>query len=279
MPGLNARLLYTLALLVGLGLVFSYAGAAETDSDGALFEPSDDPLADVQAALVRAGDRDRLALVVLGANWCHDSRALAARLQQSPLADVIEQHYELVLVDVGFLETGRAVARQFGAAHYYATPTLFIVDPASGKLVDDVERHMWGNAYRISMPESVEYFEKWAANGATADPVKASARLEPLYAEIDAFEQQQAERVAAGYAVVGPMLAAYKAGDEPEAFEASWNELRDLRMAIPGDMRKLREEAQRRVAAGEQDIRLRFPDYPPLSWEPGIKPSEHAARE
>ena len=69
-------------------------------------------------------------------------------------------------------------------------------------------------------------------------------------------------QVAAGYAVVGPMLEAYKAGNAPEAFDASWNELRDFRMAIPDDIRELRDEAQRRVSEGEKDIQLVFPEYP-----------------
>ena len=36
---------------------------------------------------------------------------------------------------------------------------------------------------------------------------------------------------------------------------------------IPGDIRKLRDEAQRRVSGGEKDIDLLFPEYPLLSWE------------
>jgi len=97
---------------------------AETDPDGRLFQPSADPLADVQQALGRAEDGDRLALVVLGANWCHDSRALASRLHSSPLAEVIQQDYELVFVDVGFLDKGRAVTQQFGVPHLYSNSTL-----------------------------------------------------------------------------------------------------------------------------------------------------------
>jgi hypothetical protein len=73
--------------------------------------------------------------------------------------------------------------------------------------------------------------------------------------------------VAAGYAVVGPMLEAYAAGNAPEEFDASWNELRDFRMAIPDDIRELRDEAERRVFEGEEDIQLVFPEYPLLSWE------------
>ena len=246
MPRLYFRLLFIVVLVMCLG--------AETVPDGRLYQSSDDPLADVQQALGRAGDNDRLALVVLGANWCHDSRALAARLHQPPLAEVIEEDYELVFVDVGFYEIDRDVVMQLGAANYYATPTVLIMDPASGRPINDEDRHIWTNAYSIDMPASVEYFEKWAA-------------LQRLYAEIDEFEQQQAERVTAGYAVVGPMLEATVAGNRPEAFDASWDELAAFRTAIPDDVLELRDEAQRRVAAGEEDIQLEYPEYPVLSWE------------
>ena len=259
MPRLYSRLLFIVALVFCLG--------ADTDPDGRLFQPSVDPLADVQQALGRADDGDRLALVVLGANWCHDSRALAARLHRPPLAELIQQRYELVFVDVGFLDKGRDVLQQFGVAHFYATPTVLIIDPSTGALVDDEERHIWSNAYSIDMTESVQYFERWATNDSVADSVVDSTQLQQLYAEIDHFEQQLAERVADGYAVVGPMLEAYEAGDAPEEFDARWDELRDFRMAIPDDIRELRDEAERRVSEGEEDIQLAFPEYPLLSWE------------
>jgi thiol-disulfide isomerase/thioredoxin len=267
MPNFYSRLLSILTLTICLGVVVGSARAADTDPDGHLYQPSDDPLADVQRAISTAGVTERRALVVLGANWCHDSRALASRLHRSPLAELIQQHYELVFVDVGYYELGRALPQQFGVAHYYATPTVLIIDPGSGQLVDDEDRHMWGNAYRISMSESVEYFEKWAANRLAPDPAAESTELQELYTEIDQFEQQMAERVAAGYAVVGPMLEAYKDGNAPEEFDASWDELSDFRNAIPGDIRALRDEAQRRVSEGENDIQLQFPEYPLRSWE------------
>jgi hypothetical protein len=186
---------------------------------------------------------------------------LASRLHSPPLAQLIQQHYELVFVDVGFLDKGRDVVQQFGVPHFYATPTVLIIDPSSGALINDEDRHIWGNAYNIGMSSSVQYFEKWATNDSVADPVPDSAQLRQLYVEIDQYEQQLAERVAAGYAVVGPMLKAYKAGNAPEDFDASWNELRDFRTAIPDAIRELRDEAQRRVSAGDKDIQLVYPEY------------------
>jgi len=259
MPGLYSRLLLIVALVICLG--------AETDPDGRLYQSSEDPLADVQQALVRADEDDRLALVVLGANWCHDSRALAARLHQPPLADVIQENYELVFVDVGFYELGSEVVQQFGVANYYATPTVLIIDPASGALINDEDRHIWTNAYSVDMGSSVEYFEKWATSDPAADPVEDSSQFRQLYAEIDEFEQRQAERVSAGYAVVGPMLEATVGGNRPEEFDTSWDELAAFRTSIPVTVGELRDEAQRRVAAGEEDIQLVFPEYPLSSWE------------
>jgi hypothetical protein len=134
-------------------------------------------------------------------------------------------------------------------------------------LVNDEDRHIWTNAYKIDMAESVRYFEKWATHD--ADAVTDSPELQQLYAEIDQFERQQAERVAAGYAVVGPMLEATVAGNRPEDFDARWDELASFRTAIPDAIRELRDEAQRRVSAGEEDIQLVYPEYPLLSWESG----------
>ena len=265
MPSPYSRLLPVVTFTLCVTFLALSASAAETDPDGRLYEPSTDALADVEQALARAADNDRLGLVVLGANWCHDSRALAARLNRSPLAEVIEENYELVFVDVGFYEKGRSVLLEFGVPQFYATPTVLIIDPATRQVVDNEERHLWRNAYKVDMASSVDYFEKWARND--AEPVPESARLQQLYAEIDQYEERLAERVAAGYAVVGPMLKAYKADNAPPDFDERWDELAGFRMAIPGATGELRDEARRRVAAGEDDIQLEFPAFPLLSWE------------
>ncbi len=263
MPSLYARLLYVVVFITfGSGV-----NAAETDADGRLYVASDDPVADVQQALSRAAENDRRVLVVSGANWCHDSRALASRLYQAPLSEVIEQQYELVFVDVGFYELDRSVMQQLGVAHYYATPTVLVIEPSSGQPINGNDRHIWGNAYNIDMPTSVQYFEKWSEYKPAMESAEDSDQLLQLYAEIDQFEQDLAERLVGGYASVGPMLKATVDGVRPEEFDGGWDELRDFRMAIPGAMRELRGEAQRRVSEGEADIQLEFPEYALLSWE------------
>jgi hypothetical protein len=115
----------------------------------------------------------------------------------------------------------------------------------------------------------VDYF------GAMANkppPLQASesaipASLQELFNEIDAFEQAQADRLYAAYAVLGPMLRAYKDGDKAAFSEPHWNAVRDFRYRVPKDLETLRSEALERTSAGETGIQLNFPQYPAFPWE------------
>lgn len=256
----------TVSFLVAIGA----ANAANTGgSAGELFFPSDDPMAELERTRQSALANDRLVLIVMGANWCHDSRGLASRLYQEPLRGIIENHYETLFVDVGYLDQGSEVIKALGPPVYYATPTVLIIDPASGRLVNEKNRHQWGNADSISMEDSAAYFELMATPGPAVleDGNPANAELQGLLDEIDAFEQAQAERLYAAYAVIGPMLQAYKEGDPPAEFDDYWNEVRAFRMQVPGDVDELRQEARERAAAGEQHIQLSYPQYVAFSWE------------
>jgi thiol-disulfide isomerase/thioredoxin len=236
---------------------------------GELFLPVNDPVAAVANVMASARKSGKLVLVVMGANWCHDSRALASRLYQQPLKAIIEEHYEMVFIDVGFLDKGEEVISGFGPPVYYATPTVLIVEPDSGVLVNATNRHQWGGAFDISMEESTDYFQLMASADRTSLDSSATATgyLQSLLTEIDGFEQNQAARLYEAYAVIGPMLRAFKEGQMADDFEDRWNEVRDFRLKVPLDVDALRAEARDRVDAGEQGINLVFPKYPAFSWD------------
>jgi len=237
---------------------------------GKLYLPSDDPMADLASALDDARDSNRLLLVVMGANWCHDSRALASRLFKEPLSTLVDEHFETLFVDVGYLEKGKDVITSLGIPIYYATPTVLIVDPVSGSAVNAQNRHQWAEAATISMEESVDYFQQFAGTDLTAlrNAGEADAALQNLLDQIEAFEQIQADRLYQAYAILAPMLHAYKEGDKDAFSEDTWNEVRDYRYQVSADVEKLRLEAHERVAAGETDIQLSYPVYPAFSWDP-----------
>jgi hypothetical protein len=260
----------TLAALVFAG----NAGADNTTTpdvaailSGEVYLPSGDPLADLEAKLAIARDDGKRLLVIAGGNWCHDSRALGARLFTAPLESVIDTYYETLFVDVGYLDKGMDVLDRLGVPIYFATPTVLIIDPVSGQLVNADNRHQWGHAADIGMDASVAYFSQYAGTGQTVPVIEADSQLQTLLTDIDGFERQQALRLSRAYAVVGPMLKAYKEGDKDAFSEKLWNEVRDYRLQVPADLDALRNEARARVAAGESHISLDYPAYPPFSWE------------
>ena len=243
--------------------------AIPATKSGQRYFPSDDPMADLAASFDAARESNRLMLVVLGANWCHDSRALATQLYEEPLSSIVNEFYETLFVDVGYLETGREVITSLGVPVYYATPTVLIVDPVSGQVLNAHNRHQWANAASIGMEESLGYFREFSSPDLSAlqSENEIDVNLQELFTEIEAFEQVQADRLYQAYAVLTPMITAYKEGDEDAFSEDLWNEVRDYRLKIPGDLEALRTEARERVAAGETDIKLDYPVYPAFSWD------------
>jgi hypothetical protein len=269
---------FILAFLVLQLAHVSNAPAAQPSADdtqgssidsGELYWPSGDVMSEIEKATSTARLEGQLVLVIMGANWCHDSRALASRIYEEPLSTVIEQHYQVVFVDVAYLDRGRDVISSIGPPVYYATPTVLILDPVSGMLVNENNRHQWGGAASISMTDSVEYFQQMA-DADLSDLSMAetqSAELQALMKEIDAFEQTQADRLYEAYAVIGPLLRAYKAGEEPENFEAYWEEVRRFRMSVARNVETLRSVARELASAESGEIILDYPEYPAFSWK------------
>jgi len=106
-------------------------------------------MADVDAALSRAAASGKRVLLVMGANWCHDSRALAGWLESPRIAELVAARYELVFVNIGMPQTGDGhnlgVARRFGLAQLPGTPNLLVLT-ADGTLVNAKTATTWRNA-------------------------------------------------------------------------------------------------------------------------------------
>ncbi|MFN4020173.1 MAG: thioredoxin family protein [Erythrobacter sp.] len=113
------------------------------------YDAAADASTDVDAALVRAADHGKRVLLVLGANWCHDSTALAGWLETPRFAALVANKYELVFVNVGMPQTGDGhnlgVARRFGLAELPGTPALLVLTP-EGKAVNLDTAASWRNA-------------------------------------------------------------------------------------------------------------------------------------
>ena len=119
------------------------------------FQPSNAVMTEIDDLLVRAEASDKLALIVMGANWCHDSRGFVKTLNNKRLQEVLDDRYEVLLVDVGYLQRGRKVIERFGIPIIYGTPTVLVVDPRSELLINRDDMHRWRDAARIDVNEAI----------------------------------------------------------------------------------------------------------------------------
>jgi hypothetical protein len=141
--------------------------AAPARPDARSYAVTADAMGD--AALARAAANGKRVLVVLGANWCHDSTALAGWLETPRFAGLVAERYELVFVNVGMPQTGDghnlAVPQRFGLAEMKGTPGLLVLT-AEGKAVNLDTAASWRNA--ASRSEEAIYAELTALAGRPA---------------------------------------------------------------------------------------------------------------
>ncbi len=109
------------------------------------FDSKASAMADVDAALSRAKSSGKMALVLFGANWCHDSRTLAGWFATPHFAAMLGSRYELVYVDVGSRDRNLDVARRLGLKSIKGTPTVAILS-SQGTLLNKKDAVTWRDA-------------------------------------------------------------------------------------------------------------------------------------
>ncbi|HSJ78863.1 MAG TPA: thioredoxin family protein [Erythrobacter sp.] len=146
---IRAAIAASLALALAACATTPQAPASAAHPEAKSFAVTPDAMGDVDAALARAAAADRRVLLVMGANWCHDSRALAGWLETPRFAALVAERYELVFVNVGLPQSGDGhnlhVAGRFGLEGFPGTPALLVLT-AEGQLVNADTAQSWRNA-------------------------------------------------------------------------------------------------------------------------------------
>lgn len=113
------------------------------------YHVSDNASADVDLALARARQSGKRVLLVMGANWCSDSRALAGWLATDRFAELIERKFELVFVNIGMPRSGDGhnlgIARRFGVRELPGLPNVLVLT-SEGVLVNPTTATAWRDA-------------------------------------------------------------------------------------------------------------------------------------
>lgn len=232
-----------------------------------IFTPSANLSSQVKKTLVTAKKQNKLVLLVIGAQWCHDSKSLAQRFSTPQMQKIITQNYQVLFVDAGYLEKGFDVVEQFNIPVYYGTPTVMIIEPNSAKVLNKANMQKWLSADKVPLNEYVEYFDSFATTN--EKPIDASQPMQAYLTEINNFERQQAVRLKAAYRVIGPLLKQYIESDNKKAsdeFSNKWEQVHDLRYRIQDDIQALIAQAKGNVESGTS-APLTLPTYPAFTWE------------
>jgi len=123
------------------------------------FDPDPTLLAQdvVDEALANAATSGKHAIVVMGANWCHDSRALAGWFETPRFQKLLNDHFEVRFIDVGKKDRNIDVAQRFGIIDIVGTPTIIVTD-SNGDVLNLETAPTWRNAASRTEDKIFEYF-------------------------------------------------------------------------------------------------------------------------
>lgn len=119
--------------------------------------------ADVEQALVTASETKRSVLVLFGANWCEDCRALDAALKNPKNAELVAKEFLAVKVDVGNFDRNLAVAAQYGNPIKGGIPAAVVLSP-TGQVLYSTRAGELSNARQMSETGVYDFFRDAAAS-------------------------------------------------------------------------------------------------------------------
>jgi thiol-disulfide isomerase/thioredoxin len=116
----------------------------------------------VTEARQRAIARHKLLLVDLGGNWCPDCRILAGTLENPRLKAFVEEHYELVMVDIGRFDKNLQIPARYGITRRLdGVPALLVIDPHDNRLIDKGHVTALADARNMSPQALADWLASW----------------------------------------------------------------------------------------------------------------------
>jgi len=116
------------------------------DDEPRPFDSEANAWADLNTTLMAAKTNGKMSLVVMGANWCHDSRGLASHFEDTEFrTQYIDPYYEQVYIDVGEKDRNIDIAHKFGLEAIVGTPTVFFVT-SDGDVLNLDDATGWRNS-------------------------------------------------------------------------------------------------------------------------------------
>lgn len=140
---------------------------AHSENEPRPYNPNVDAALDLEVTLATAKANNKLAIIAMGANWCHDSRGFASQFEKERFqSELLREHFELLYIDVGEKNRNIDIAQNFGVEDIVGTPTVFVVD-GDGNVLNLDTAPTWRNAASRSEDEIFNYFNDFAVQAAS----------------------------------------------------------------------------------------------------------------
>ena len=145
------------SVLALLALTYSLAAYAATGP----YDEAADSRSEIKAALVGAKDSNLKVLVVFGANWCGDCKALDASFKSGTTAPLIEKSFKVVKVNVGRFDRNVDIAETYGVPLKQGIPTIAVLN-SDGKVAFATRAGELADAQQMGDKGIHDFFAKLA---------------------------------------------------------------------------------------------------------------------
>ena len=129
-------------------------------ADQAPYDERVDAHGQITAAIAEASKAQKNVILVFGANWCPDCRALDAQMHKKDLAALIAANYKVVKVDVGRFDKNQDLGEKYHVPLEHGIPALAVLDPG-GNLLYAMDQGQFADARHMSYESIKEFFVKW----------------------------------------------------------------------------------------------------------------------
>ncbi|KUM02543.1 thioredoxin family protein [Chromobacterium subtsugae] len=143
-------------LLILLTLLLGSAAALAGDWP---YDEKADAQAELRQTLAAAQQSHLPVLLILGANWCEDCRALDAALKSGKSAELIARAFKVVKVDVGNFDHNLDIDAAYGHPIAKGIPAAVVLSP-DNKVLYATRAGELADARRMSETGIYEFFER-----------------------------------------------------------------------------------------------------------------------
>ena len=126
------------------------------------YDESADAKAQIKAALVQAAQDKVPVMVVFGANWCGDCKALDHAFKEGRAAPLIAKNFKVVKVDVGRFTHNTDIAEDYGVYLKSGIPTVAVLS-SQGKVIYATKAGELADARNMGDVAIYDFFTKVSA--------------------------------------------------------------------------------------------------------------------